>query len=462
MIFAAALYFFISIALVFVERERIQQNGPDVLTIFLLVFGLQNLIPGVVIPFLLSQYSHAPNTGIPLFDRVYRRVSPEEIFLSGVMSAWFVATLYFTYHNIGAWYRSAGRVRQCVRIDIVPWRLWLILALGLVSSLLLLRSMGQGSLMADYRSLIIYRAGSGVAQNVVRSDLLAFTQTFSLISILPIVYLASTPSGVWRSIALGVSVACMVALALMCASRRALPLDCIFIYFTFVIVNKKWHRWFIVLALMMFLPLLIYGKTVLSGLGASGNFSGVISAIESTSVRDALLSGFSYLGISLDSSWATFLFLHIPYRFGVDHILSVLARIPLGSLGLDKAAIYPERVVRISSTAFIDAQTQDIPPGLIGQMWLDYGILGPVLWGLAFGAIMGHLRIRFDAKVITLQSGAYYMLILYILSLPLNSGSFDYVFSIDNFLLVLFLLFIYRRRNSNVGDHSLPSSRARG
>ena len=167
-------------------------------------------------------------------------------------------------------------------------------------------------------------------------------------------------------------------------------------------------------------------------------------------MSDALLSGFTYLGMTLMSSWATFMFLDIPFRYGVDHILSMLSRIPLGSLGFDKDAILPERIVRISTRTFVDSNAQDIPPGLMGQMWLDFGIFGPVIWGMMFAAALSFMQIRFDGKQKTLQAVAFFMICLYILSLPLNTGSFDFVFSVDVFFLVLFLLIVYKRVKSTL------------
>jgi hypothetical protein len=139
------------------------------------------------------------------------------------------------------------------------------------------------------------------------------------------------------------------------------------------------------------------------------------------------------------------MFLDIPYRYGVDHILSMLWRIPLGSFGIDKDAFYPERIVRISTRTFSDSNAQDIPPGLMGQMWLDCGIFGPVIWGMIFGMALSFLQIRFDGKQKTHQSAVFFMIALYVLSLPINTGSFDFVFSVDVFFLVLFLLIVYKR-----------------
>jgi hypothetical protein len=320
--------------------------------------------------------------------------------------------------------------------------------LGVFSSYFLLKSMGQDSLLKSYGALALFRAGGGVSRTFINANLFALTQTFSLLSIIPFVYFVGRPGGFGKFLRLIIATAGVIVFSLLCVSRRALPLDILLIYFTLVVVNKKWYLKFAGVAFLLFLPVLIYGKAVIYSIGAGGNLDGVLDAVGNTSVPDALLSGFTYLGISLVTSWATFMFLDMPFRYGVDHILSMLSRIPLGSLGFDKDAIFPERIVKISTRTFVDSNAQDIPPGMMGQMWLDFGIFGPVIWGTIFAAVLSFLQIRFDGRQKTPQSAAFFMIGLYVLSLPVNTGSFDFVFSVDIVFLVLFLLIVYKRVKS--------------
>lgn len=460
MIFASALYLFLTVLLFCMERSRTKRRGPDFLSLFVVVFALQNIIPGMVISFLLSQYARPPDLQNDFFDRIYQQISPVYIFLSAMMSAAFIFTLYIVYHKLYSRYTQTTGDPRRTRLQVVPSRLWLVMLLGVFSSYFLLKSMGQDSLLNSYRALALYRAGAGESRTFVNANLFALTQTFSLLSIIPFVYFVSKPGGLGKSLRLVIASAAVIVFSLLCVSRRALPLDILLIYFTMVIVNKKWYLKFAAVGFLLFLPVLIYGKAVIYSIGAGGDLDVVMEAVKNTSVADALLSGFTYLGITLVSSWATFMFVDIPFRYGVDHILSMLSRIPLGSLGFDKDAIFPERIVRISTRTFVDSNAQDIPPGLMGQMWLDYGIVGPVIWGLIFGAALSFLQIRFDGKQKTPQAVAFFMIGLYVLSLPLNSGSFDFVFSVDNFFLILFLLIVYKRFRStparSQSEDSLP------
>jgi hypothetical protein len=447
-ILASAFYFCLTVLLFCLERNRTRRKGPDLLSLFVVVFALQNIIPGVVICFLLSQYAHPPDLQNELFDHVYQHISPTYIFLSAVMSLGFLLSLYIFYNKLYSRYAQTMRDPPRESLQVVPSRLWLVTLLGVSSSYFLLKSMGQGSLLNSYGALVLFRSGAGVSRNFVNANLFSLTQTFALLSIIPFVYLVFRPGGIGKALRVCVATAGVIVFSLLCVSRRALPLDILLIYFTLVIVNKKWYLRFGGLAFLLFLPVLIYGKAVIFSIGAGGNLQGVLEAVKTTSVSDALLGGFTYLGITLVSSWATFMFLDIPFRFGVDHILSMLSRIPLGSMGFDKDAIFPERIVRISTRTFVDSNAQDIPPGLMGQMWLDFGIFGPVIWGMMFAAALSFMQIRFDGKQKTPQAVAFFMICLYILSLPLNNGSFDYVFSVDIFFLVLFLLIVYKRVKS--------------
>jgi hypothetical protein len=52
----------------------------------------------------------------------------------------------------------------------------------------------------------------------------------------------------------------------------------------------------------------------------------------------------------------------------------------------------------LSTGAFVGAEELDIPPGIVGQMWLDFGVLGPLFFfggDGAFGWLLGWLQTQF-------------------------------------------------------------------
>ena len=96
--------------------------------------------------------------------------------------------------------------------------------------------------------------------------------------------------------------------------------------------------------------------------------------------------------------------------------------------------------------AFADANAQDLPPGLMGQMWLDFGLAGPLVWGAAFGLQMSLLQRWFKGARRTLSSAAVFTVLTFVIALPLNSGSFDFSFSVDIFMILGVIALCVRRR----------------
>jgi hypothetical protein len=105
---------------------------------------------------------------------------------------------------------------------------------------------------------------------------------------------------------------------------------------------------------------------------------------------------------------------------------------------------FPERIVRISTEAFADPYAQDIPPGLFGQMWLDFRVLGPAVWGVMFGLQVALVQVLFEKTQKTLQSCAVFVLIIFVVALPIGTGSFDFTFSVDIIALALSLAMCVR------------------
>jgi len=444
-ILASIVFLFLSSMLFLLEMKRTKNSGPDLLSVFFMIFALQNMVPGVVIPLLIVRRSGTPNTDSDFFNRIYQHISPEYIYLSAILCLLFIFSVYISYYAARKYVGGIKSQSLKSSVRVAPWRLAAVTLLGVISSVLLIKEMGGGSVLASYQVLVSYRTGGGVGRTFANANLFSLTQTFSILSIIPFLYVAGWPTGPKRRACLAMAFVSMVGFSLMTVSRRALPLDILLIYFAVVVVNRRWYLKSVALMFLVFMPILIYGKTVLYSISVNRDLADTLAAIKSTDARSSILMGFSYLGISLDSSWATFLFLDLPPRFGVDHWLSVMRRIPLGTLGFSKDSILPERIVRISTRAFAGADAEDIPPGLLGQMWMDFRIFGPVIWGLGFGAILRYMQKHFDGKQRTLQSAGYVMVVVYVVTLPLNTGSFDFVFSLDNVFLLAFLWFVYRR-----------------
>jgi hypothetical protein len=133
--------------------------------------------------------------------------------------------------------------------------------------------------------------------------------------------------------------------------------------------------------------------------------------------------------------------LDLPPRFGVDHLLSALRIIPTAHRWLGEL---PVRMVRLSTEAFATPHDEDIPPGLFGQMWLDFRAFGPVLWAFVLSLQMSIVQHVFAQTIRTRQAVALVVLVAFVVALPLNTGSYDFTFSIDIYTLAFCLFLSFR------------------
>ena len=155
------------------------------------------------------------------------------------------------------------------------------------------------------------------------------------------------------------------------------------------------------------------------------------------SLENQILRAFSDLGITIIESFATLQNFGFEPRFGIDHILSVLRRIPAkGLLGLEN--FFPERIVRITTSRFISADAADIPPGLLGASWLDFPFIGALVWGFVLGSQAYLVGYFFKNKVLNPVGAMLMVTIMFIVALPIDTGSYDYTLSVD----MIFLSFI--------------------
>lgn len=177
-----------------------------------------------------------------------------------------------------------------------------------------------------------------------------------------------------------------------------------------------------------------YGVDVDDAINSDANAIGIV------------LKTLSDVAIPFVESLATFQHLdQFSYpRFGFDHALSVIRKIPDGMLGLD--IDWPDRIIRNSTEIFLSRDEADVQPGLIGQSWLDFPVFGAVIWGLIIGLQVRILNSWAKKFKNSPQKFAVIVLLSLIISLTINSGSYDYVFSIDIMALALFMIFIFRSK----------------
>ncbi|HEX6560377.1 MAG TPA: hypothetical protein VF021_12965, partial [Longimicrobiales bacterium] len=212
-----------------------------------------------------------------------------------------------------------------------------------------------------------------------------------------------------------------------------------------------WH-WVIGAAAPVLL-IVAFGKELLASFAWGGNVESVAHLYETAA--SGVLRAVSEVGLNIIESVGTLVFIHLPPRLGIDHVLAIARRFPEGMFGF--SFNFPERIVRTSTEIFAGANDQDLPPGLAGQMWLDFRVFGPVIWGLAFGLQLSIVQYFFERTQRTMQSAAVFIVVAFILALPLTTGSFDFTFSVDILMLVLALwLSVKLERPAGLAAEAVP------
>ena len=448
MLFSVVLFLALLFFIVKIEIGR----RSDLLSIILFIFFLQIILPGIALPLLIFMGGEDLYLGNVFLDRIYHGSNGLAVVLTSLLASMFVFSLYVGYFVLSTrrvkWVEKTGRA-----LIIVRWRLFGVLALGVVSMLYLFLSMPGASVGDKYFNLVLFRSQHESffddTRNFVTSNLFSLTQTFAISATFLFFYLKGNQGRISK-IWLAVFVVLMIFMATFAVSRRIIMIQLLVIYFALVLKTGKWYFRRVVWVAPLALLLLGFGKDLIWQLPQylSGARSEVNLEYESPVVP--ILNGFSSLGISINSSWATLMFFDDPpIRFGLDHIISVARRLPLGVFGVDEDQLYGPRIVRISTETFVDGYALDIPPGLMGQMWLDFRILGPIVWGLVFGVLLRYVQVIFSRFDRTWTSCGIFAVVAFVIALPINSGSFDFSFSVDIIFLMLFMWFVVRVKNTD-------------
>lgn len=416
------------------EWERSRGRNFDSFSIFLAIFFLQCLGPGAIIYTCLALHGGGPiELGNTFFDRVFGAVNGWHLLLVLVFMGAFLVISWLTYRAmLPAGYPPAG---PDYRLSIARPALKFIVVLGLISGAVLLYALG-GSLEEGYRALARFRnSDPEIVRTFLTANLFSLTQTFLLIGFLGL-FLADR----WRVVSprFFAWAAIVGIFALLCVSRRSLLIPAILVLFTLMLAGRRPKFW-------QMAALGLAGATVI--FGGKQFYSYLARDVEQVvlpsrgPLKDTLYVA-SDLGITVTESIGTVALIDLPPRLGVDHVWSVLRRIPEGAVGIEDP--FPERIVRHTTAVFMGSEDQDIPPGWMGMMWLDFRWFGPVIYGLIFGAGLAIIERARWRCVIDLQASAVFALGLFVYCLPLNSGSMDFTFSVDMMILALLIFFVLR------------------
>jgi len=434
MILAALLYLFAIVLIAVLEFRRISKSSADIFTIFLIVFNIQIMIPACALLFLASGGEH-----IVAYSRfiteVINTIEPTHGYATLIFSLYFLVTTFAVWKFLDEKLilTAPVRVRFIVDVSIVRWAL--VMAMGVFSMYILLNMLGS-NLLESYKNLLIMRSAQ-IGRTFITAKLFSLAQTFAIVSSIGILFARSRK----RNVILIISIALAVLFSFMTGARRTLGITLLIVYFSIILFENRFYimRWLLPLSAILS-PLIMFGERIASAFAFQNGVS-VTKIIEFPSKGDIAVL-FGEIGISVLESWATFMDLHMPMRFGVDHLLSIARRFPEGFLGIPFE--FPERIVRISTAAFMGESALDVPPGLLGQMWLDARFLGPIMWGVFFGLQLATLQYIYKRSRMSLAATGVLNCVLFIVLLPLNTGSFDFSFNIDMMMLMIFSFWIIR------------------
>lgn len=444
----AGAYVALTVALGWFERHRSRENGVDPITVFLVVAGLQTCLAGAGIFAILPFVSSDP-TGTEAFDHIYFLADPSTGWMVFCLTAWF-----FVWFYVGCALGRAVPDSLLGAPDRTPdldfrvhlSRLAAAVVIGAGSSLGLFLLLGD-TMVDRYASMILLRSqAGGVARTAFSSNAFVLTQTWSWLSVVLVLAVRAVRG---RGLVWGLCIGIAVFLAFLGVSRRALFLPLLLAYLTMVMWDGRWRARWIAAGVVPLGALLAYGKSVFAAIAFNATLQDVAGT--HASWANAALRASSDLGITIVESLGSIAMLDLWPRLGVDHLLSIARRFPDGMLGM--VIDFPERMVRVSTATFAGNNALDIPPGLLGQMWLDAGPFGPVFWGLFLGVQVGVLQGCYRRTRRTLQACAVFTLLVFVVALPVNTGSLDFTFSVDIavLLLVIWACTSYRRVRG-VGD----------
>lgn len=439
--FSVFLLFFLGCFILIFERYRVRgQHGADTLTLFLFIYYIQVLIPVFIFLCNFIFFGNVAITENFFFDKVL--VNVNEIVLCAVSntSLFFFLLLYF--FTIVIFFKFDIKSLN-VRARLIPRKTVIvgINILGLLSGFFLVYFLSNGDgVWAGYANLISFRSlDVEIERNFVNANLFSLTQAFLLFSFILLFCLAKEVSTGYIGRRKYLLFILIFVMAAFCVSRRSLLIPVLLWIMTIMLLTGR-VRLFSYFKLILPLAFLIFaGKDFLSFISGARSQPFIDSKVE---LWPFIIKVACDIGITNVESFATFLYMNDYIRFGQDHIYSILQRIPDGILGFDIGL--PERIVRVSTEIFTDKNQADIPPGFIGQMWLDFRWFGPLIYSIVFSFFIFIIEYARRRIVVDAVSCAFFSVIIFIFCLPLNSGSLDFNFSIDIMFFLFFLPFCFK------------------
>ena len=413
------------------EYQRVRKKGCDSFTIFAIYLAIECFIPMLAILLILAFKGAAElDTGNAFFDKIYFYVTTRRLVIVGSFAIIFYLFTWLSYVAVMGILQSRVTGRK-IKLAFSEFRIAAILLAAGIFGLIIV-AQEAGSVGESYRWLVRFR---NLDPEIDRTFLTA--NYFSLLQ--PLLFLASVglltcedrPTTHLKIIFWGTAV---LFFALASVSRKALIIPLVLFCSKTLLLGFRLRRAQICVFILVALTALLLGKSFFAfTIGTTKDVK-----LSSPDFYGQVLVLASDAGITVCESIGTIALFEAPMRLGIDHLLSIARRLPEEAIGFPD--LFPERLVRKTTAEFSHPEAQDIPPGLMGMMWLDFRWLGPFIYGAVFGvglALIERLRKRFTPSH---ASSCFFAVALFVYCLPINTGSLDFTFSMDIFFLVLLLV----------------------
>jgi hypothetical protein len=434
LILVSLAYVGFAVAVGFYEARRTRVHGIDVISAFVVVFMLQCCLSAIAIYALLPFMNRDDLTTIYAFNKILSHVDLPTAFLVFTLTVGFLLSFYLGC-GLGnaALERLWPRTDEILVITVGKRRISLVMLVGAALTLYSFMVIGE-TMLERYVNLILLRSNDPqVERTTLNANAFALTQAWSWLSIVAIFCFVESR---WRRILLPLLVLISVVFAVLSVSRRALFLPLLMAYLTLALYDNRWKLRWVAGAALPLVVWVAFGKSILATFAYGGSIETVSQVYQSW--QSAVVRASSDVGITVVESLGTVQLIDVPPRLGSDHVLSLIKLFPERTLGFE--VDYPERIVRISTTALDGPDEADLPPGFMGQMWLDFRMAGPLVWGMALGLQISVLQWLFIRTRCTRQSSAILIVLVFIVGYPINTGSFDFTFAIDIVAIILGIL----------------------
>lgn len=429
-------YFTIGLLILTYEYRKYLIKGVLSHHIFLIFYFIYIILPSIIIHFILA-LNEDISTNVLFFDKILVNIDLTQSITLFLLNILFLSAFYLTLIHLN--YRWNGAPYSIRQIIFRHQILWISVGIGAIICLSFFWSLGD-SFSERYARLILFRALEiEEERNFFTSNAFTITQTFAWICAgIFFSYYANKN----RTAAFLALFFCLI-FAFLQGSRRGFIFPVLIVFFAAGIYNNHFNIRSILIFSALAVPWIAIGKEFLGSFAYSNepySFDNVYN-----SYTEAIMRAACDIGITQVQSYAVLQHFEWSFRLGIDHILSVLRRIPEGSLGFGD--IFPERLVRITTRKFMSEDDLDIPPGLLGASWLDFPFLGAVGWGVASALACWAVEKVRNRYINTPESATLIALIMTVVAMPINTGSFDFTFSVDIILLALVIFISVKQRN---------------